>query len=386
MKKRFSVIVSAVLAVAVALGMTIGSCAPGASPTPKAEKATPASPKKPAPPKKIEWTAQTPWPSGMPLFQESAEHFAEKTKELTNGRLVIKMQPAGAIVPALEVADAVNKGTLDIGCGWSGYWKGKFPASPLFSEALGAGAGVFNPAEWLGWWFQGGGAELHQEMYSRKGWNIKVLPPYGICPQEDFAWSHKPIRNLKDFKGLKFRTVGYWGDVLEKVGASVVTLPGEEVYPALERGVLDAAEFSTPSIDKSLGFNEICEYMVVPGIHQACVPLETIVNKDSWEKLPSDLKPLVKAALKETTLWSLSRGIKKDAKAMKFFEKDKSTKVIRLSPKAIRQIKKVGRKVLKKKAEKNPFIAKVVKSRLQFDKVWTPYYNKTVKVMLAGGK
>ncbi len=322
--------------------------------------------------KKLILRAQSTWPAGMPIFQEAAERFANNVSKLTNGRISIEMHPAGAIVPAFEVLEAVNRGTLDLECGWTGYWKGKFPAAPLFSEALGAGAGVFDQLEWYSWMYYGGGMKLLQEMYDRGGFKVKVIHHYGILPSEDLAWSHKPIRKLEDFKGLKFRTVGYWGEVLTKLGASVVTLPGGEVYPALERGVLDAAEFSTPQVDKMLGFHEICKYMLVPGIHQACVPLETVFNRKKWESLSEQDRFLIELAAKESFLWSLSVGIARDAEAIEFFKKH-GTQIIALPPEELKKAKEMGAEVVKKYAEKDPFIAKVVKSRLEFDKMYKGY-------------
>jgi len=177
--------------------------------------------------KPIKWRAQSTWSAGLPVLQEAAEHFAQKVGELSGGRLIIDMNPAGAIVPANELVDAVHKGIVDVSCGWSSYWRGTFPTAPLFG-AVECGP---VPMEYLSWVMSGGGLELWQEMYDRKGYNVKVLPPYSVHGCEDLAWSNKPIRTLEDFKGLRFRTGGYyWGKVLQKMGASVVTLPVPKLF------------------------------------------------------------------------------------------------------------------------------------------------------------
>jgi len=243
---------------------------------------------------KITWRGQSSYTAGLPQLYAPAEHFAREVEKLTDGQLIIKMAPGGSIVPGMEVFDAVNDGTLDIGCTWAGWWVKKFPAAVLFANSYPNGLQM---REMLGWIYTGGGLELWNELY--EGRNIVVLPPYGMLGSENFCWSHKPINKLSDFKGLKFRTMGIWGQCLESLGAHVVTLQGSEVYPSLKKGVIDACEFGTPAIDKKFGFYKICSYLKLPGIHEPCAPLETLVNKKSWGKLPDDLKYKVKVALRD---------------------------------------------------------------------------------------
>jgi len=225
--------------------------------------------------------------------------------------------------------------------------------------------------EMLGWIYTGGGLELWNEMYQGRG--VKVLPPYGILGSENFCWSRKPINSLEDFKGLKFRTVGIWGKCLERLGARVVSLAGGEVYPALERGVIDACEFATPAIDRKLGFQEICKYLKVPGIHEPCAPLETLVNENAWKKLPDSLKLQVEIALKASCFWAMNRALKQDAEAMNFFLQYPGLHVSKLSPEMIEEIKKIGNEELDKYAKKNVFFAKVLTSQRNFRKLVEPY-------------
>ena len=318
--------------------------------------------------KTIVWRAQSSYPAGLPQLYAPAEHFAKVIKQLTNGRLVVKMHPGGAIVPSKEVFDAVSGGTLDMGCTWAGWWIGKFPASVLFGNSFPNGLQM---QEMLSWIYNGGGLELWNEMY--KGHGVVVLPPYGILGSENFCWSRKPINSLADFKGLKFRTVGIWGKCLERLGARVVSLAGGEVYPALERGVIDAAEFATPAIDRKLAFQEICKYLKVPGIHEPCAPLETLVNKKSWNRLPADIKEKVKVALQFSTFYAMNLSMKQDAEAMNFFLKYPGLHVSKLSPGMIARIKTIGRQELDRFARKDAFFARVLKSQRDFRKLVEPY-------------
>lgn len=320
----------------------------------------------------IVWRGQSSYPAGLPQLYQPAAEFAKLVDELSGGRLKIKMQPGGAIVPSKQVFDAVSSGTLDIGCTWAGWWMGKFPAAVLFGNSYPNG---LQTAEMLGWIYTGGGLELWNELYQGQG--VVVLPPYGMLGPENFCWSHKPINSLADFKGLKFRTVGIWGKCLERLGARVVSLAGGEVYPALERKVIDAAEFATPAIDKKLGFQEICAYLKLGGIHEPCAPLETLVNEKSWAKLPDDLKVIVKNALKVSCFNAMNRALKQDAEAMNFFLNHKSLNVTKLSDEMIAGIKKIGDEVLDEYAAKDPVFAKVLASQRDYRKLVEPYADMT---------
>mgnify|MGYP006298720067 FL=1 len=317
---------------------------------------------------KTVWRGQSSYPAGLPQLYAPAEHFAELVEELTDGELVIQMQPGGSIVPSKQVFDAVSTGVLDVGCTWAGWWMGKFPAAVLFGNSFPNG---MQTQEMLSWIFHGGGLELWNEMYD--GHNVVVLPPYGMLGSENFCWSRKPINSLEDFKGLKFRTVGVWGKCLERLGARVVSLAGGEVYPSLERGVIDAAEFATPAIDRKLGFEEICPYLKVPGIHEPCAPLETLVNESSWSKLDDGLKEKVELALRISTFHAINLAMKQDAEAMNYFIKSPKVEVSKLTPEMIEEIKTIGREEMDKMAADNDFFAKVLESQRAFRKLVEPY-------------
>jgi TRAP-type mannitol/chloroaromatic compound transport system substrate-binding protein len=225
--------------------------------------------------------------------------------------------------------------------------------------------------EMMAWIASGGGMELWNEVY--EGHGVKVLHPYAVQGSEILSWSNKPINSLEDFKGLKFRTVGIWGRVLERLGAKVVSLSGGEVYTAMERGVIDALEFNTPQTDMELGLYEIAKYVTLPGIHQPAVPLETLVNERSWEKLPDHLKLIVEMALKETCFESMNETMKQDAEAMQFIRNQKDIVVSKLSPEIIAEIVKLANEELDKDAAVDPMFAKILKSQRDFRKLVEPY-------------
>ena len=304
---------------------------------------------------KITWRMQTSWPKGIEA-QYQADLFAKKVTDMSAGRLTIRSLTAGSVVGGLEVFDAVNQGVIDASHSISSYWIGKEPTAPMFAAVpLGLDA-----LQYLTWYYQKDGMDLWKEMYAK--YNFGFVGPCGLNTAEDFLWSHKPIQNLSDFKGLKIRTVGYWGEIVTKLGARVVTLPGGEVYGALEKKILDAAEFAHPSADLIIGLHQVCKYVHVPGVHQPTTITELIVNKNAWNKLSPDLQEIVKEAAKATTIESWAHCIMEDAKALKKFE-EYGTQIIKLSPQFIQELKKLADETYKEKAQKDPFFAKVYSSQ-----------------------
>ena len=269
------------------------------------------------------------------------------------------------IVPAFEVFDAVSKGVLDAGNSLSTYWMGKMLAAPFFGS-MPAG---MTDVELLCWLYYGGGLELWRELYAPHD----VIPfVAGVIPPESFGWSHKPIRSLEDFEGLKFRTIGIWAEILKDMGVSIVTLPGGEVYPALEKNIIDATEYSTPCVDSMLGFHEICKYMIVPGVHSPGTCIENIVNKDSWEKLPDDLKAIFEADTKELALRVITNWPNLDIEALHNFE-DYGVEIIVLDKEVIAKVKELALEKDKEMAAKDPMYAKVMKSYRDFQGKWDAY-------------
>jgi TRAP-type mannitol/chloroaromatic compound transport system substrate-binding protein len=310
----------------------------------------------------VKWKVQTPWPKAL-WQHKTAEIWAKDIEKISGGRMKIDLFATDEIVPAFEVFNAVQRGTLDAGHTWAGYVIGKYPAATLFA----ATPAFFDLLGYWTWMMAGGGKELWQETYGNA---LKVFPA-GMLFAEGGGWANKKITKLSDFKGLKYRTVLIWGQILSEAGASVVTLPAGEIVPSLQRGTLDAAEFSTPVTDLPLGFHEVAKYWYFPGLHQIAGFVELLVNNKKWEALPPDLKEVVKAANNNQMANALPFWLTADAEAVQKIKKEGKVTILRF-PKEMQQ--DVLERFLKKyDAQKDPMFQKVWKSQKDFMRVYNPY-------------
>jgi TRAP-type mannitol/chloroaromatic compound transport system substrate-binding protein len=249
---------------------------------------------------------QSTWPS-KDIFHEYANDFAKKVNDMTGGDLRIEVLPAGAVVPAFGLLDAVSKGTLDGGHGVLVYHYGKQNALALWGSgpAYGMDAQVL-----LSWHKYGGGKELLTKLYASIGANVQSYP-YGPMWTQPLGWFKKPITKPDDFKGLKFRTVGISIDVFQGLGAAVNALPGGEIVPAMDRGLLDAAEFNNASSDRLLGFPDVSKVYMLQSYHQSGEQFEITFNKTKYDALPAKMKAIidnaVEAASQDLTWKSIDR-------------------------------------------------------------------------------
>lgn len=261
---------------------------------------------------KIRWKMVMPWSKGL-LFYDIASHFADSVRLASAGRLDIKPFSAGELVPAMQSFDAVSTGAAQVGHDWPGYWKGKNEAFvALASVPFGLDAELYNI-----WLYERGGVEMMQDLYGQ--FNLFALPG-GQCGQEMGLSSNKRATKMEDFKGMRIRTPGWFMDIMNNLGASVSPLPGGEVYLALERGVIDAAEFSSPAINYPMGFDDITKYVIQPGVHQPGIQCALFFNKDAYDKLPEDLRWIIDICAKETQLWSYNWINNLNAKAIELFQ------------------------------------------------------------------
>ena len=235
---------------------------------------------------------QSTWPQ-KDIFHEFALDFAKKVNDMTGGDLKIEVLPAGAVVPAFGLLDAVSKGTLDGGHGVLVYHYGKQTALALWGSgpAYGMDANML-----LAWHKYGGGKELLNKLYKSIGANV-VSFPYGPMPTQPLGWFKKPITKPDDFKGLKFRTVGISIDVFTGLGAAVNALPGGEIVPAMDRGLLDAAEFNNASSDRVLGFADVSKVCMLQSYHQNAEQFEILFNKTKYDALPAKMKAIIENAV-----------------------------------------------------------------------------------------
>jgi TRAP-type mannitol/chloroaromatic compound transport system substrate-binding protein len=235
---------------------------------------------------------QSTWPS-KDIFHEYAVDFAKKVNDMTGGDLRIEVLPAGAVVPAFGLLDAISKGTLDGGHGVLVYHYGKQNALALWGSGPGFG---MDAQQLLSWHKYGGGKQLLDKIFQSIGANV-VSFPYGPMPTQPLGWFKKPITKPEDFKGLKFRTVGISIDVFTGLGAAVNALPGGEIVPAMDRGLLDAAEFNNASSDRLLGFADVSKVYMLQSYHQNAEQLEISFNKTKFDALPAKMKAIIENAV-----------------------------------------------------------------------------------------
>ncbi len=263
---------------------------------------------------KVRWTMQTTWAKGW-LLHEMAEDFAQRVSDMSGGNFVIKVLPAGAVVGAMENMDATSKGTLDGWHSWTGYWQGKHPSANFFASI----PMHLEPTMYVTWMYSGGGKQLMQEMYDEMGMNVIVIPG-GLTHPELLAMSNKPLKNVKDFKGLKYRTPGWWAEILKSMGVSVMMVPGVDLYPSLQKGILDALEFSTPIVNKQQGFHEVTKYVAGPGMHQPTCYFELGFNKTKYNALPAEYKAIIQSAAMAMTIQKWSEDITKGVETLEFYK------------------------------------------------------------------
>jgi TRAP-type mannitol/chloroaromatic compound transport system substrate-binding protein len=319
---------------------------------------------------KFKWKMVMPWSKGL-LFYDFAQHFADSVKLASGGRLDIKVFSAGELVGAMETLDAVSKGSAQVGHDWPGYWKGKNENFVSFASVpFGLDAEGYNI-----WLYERGGLEQMQELYGR--YNLVAFPG-GNGGQEMGLFSNKKASTLADFKGMRLRTVGWFMDIMNQAGASVTPLPGGEVYLALERGVIDAAEFSAPAINFPMGFDDITKYVIEPGIHQPSVQCSVFFNKDAWDSLPADLQWIVKIAAKETQLWSNAWIENLNVQAInKFKEK---VEFVTMDDAALSAVAKTTKEYLDNLKAKNPDVKKTLDSQEQFKKDFATWREQRSRV------
>ena len=236
-----------------------------------------------------EYSMATSW-GGGPVLALSAQAFADQFALLTQNKYKLTVFPGGTMGSPLKVTETVRNRVAEVGHRWNGYDWGIEKTTVLF----GGYAGGLNAEEMIHWMYKGGGVELYEE-FRREKFDI-VEFPCGIAPREMGLHSRKRLQTLADFKGLKLRTAGAWAEIASGMGVSTVILPGAEVYPALERGVVDAIEWAQLGVNKSLGFHKIAKYMIMPGIHQPTAVLGCQFNKNIWDSMSDHDRAMAKIA------------------------------------------------------------------------------------------
>lgn len=299
------------------------------------------------------------------LFFESSKYFADRVKAMSNGRLQVEMLPAGAVVPAFEVLDAVHKGVLDGGHTAAAYWVGKNRAAALFGPAPGGPFGM-DHYDYLGWLFDGGGLELYNEFYQKElQRNVIVMPMTSGGPQI-LGWFKKPIKNWEDLKGRKCRETGITAEVFSKSGMKTVNMPGGEIVPAGQRGVIDCAEWIGPAEDMRIGFHTVWKYVYMPSIHESAATVELMINGDVWKKLADVDREIIKSAAMDATLRSRLVSNKANAEALVEMREKHGVKIERTPQDILIKTLEVWDQIAKEESAKNPFFKKVYDSQRKF--------------------
>ena len=303
---------------------------------------------------------QSTWPA-KDIFHEYAQDFAKKVNDMAGGRLKIEVLPAGAVVPAFQLLEAVNKGTLDGGHGVVAYHYGKNSALALWGSGPAFG---MDPNMVLAWHNYGGGKALLDEIYASLNMDV-VSYLYGPMPTQPLGWFKKPVAKVDDMKGLKFRTVGLAVDVFKELGTAVNPLPGGEIVPALDRGLIDAAEFNNASSDRLLGFPDVVKNCMLQSFHQSAEQFEILFNGPKYRALPQELRNIIDYGVQAASADMSWKAIERNSKDYEELKKV-GVKFYKTPDAILRAQLAAWDKTIAKKAGENPLFKKVLDSQKAF--------------------
>jgi TRAP-type mannitol/chloroaromatic compound transport system substrate-binding protein len=321
--------------------------------------ATPADAQAPTDTKTLKM--QSSWPASLTL-QDNFKFFAERVDKLTGGQLKIDALAAGQVVPAFEVLDATNKKVIDGAHSVSYYWVGKNKTATLFASTP-AGPFGMDTMDFMGWLYEGGGLDLWWEFYQKElKLNVVVFPILPAGPQA-FGWFKRPIKNLADFKGMKCRQTGIVAEIFQKMGMQTVNMPGGEIVPSAQRGVIDCAEWVGGVEDLRLGLPQVWKYHYVPGMHESSIVGELIINADVWKGLSAQQQEAIRSATTETfTRWWV-KWQRQNADAIEEMRTKYGTQILRTPPEILVAFLKAWDEIAEKESAKNPFFKKVLDSQ-----------------------
>ncbi len=317
--------------------------------------------------KVFSFTGQSRMPAGN-VFFESLVRACKRAEAASNGRLVFKVHPAGAISPATKELDALHRGVLDFADTCYMYYVDRWPAAAVFT----AKPGGMSPMEKLGWMFEGGGHELVSEML--KDYNVKIINGAGqMAPPEVFLVTNKPLNGPEDLKGIRIRSAGDGAAILDRMGAACSLMPVGEVFEAMHRGVIDAYEVASPAVNWTMGLQEAGKYLYISPVRHPYEWNPFLFNKDKWNELPADLQNIIEAAWREEAFAYYARAIIADLDGLEKFRKA-GMEVLPL-PKSIEDaFMKEAEAFYAERSQKDPFLAKVLESynnyKDTFRKVW----------------
>ena len=313
----------------------------------------------------FEWSCVTSWPPKYPGLGIAVDNLAERVARASGGRLKIKVYGGGELVPAFEAFDAVSRGTVEMGHDASYYHKGKVAAAQFFTSIPFG----MNAAELDGWLHYGGGLELWRELYAP----FNIVPfPCGNTGVQMGGWFNREINSAADLRGLKMRIPGLGGEVIQRAGATPVTMPGSEIYTSLQTGVIDAAEWVGEYNDVAFGLHEAARYYYYPGWQEPGAGLELLVNAGAWASLPPDLQAIVELAAQAITTDMLAEYTHGNALALKQLEDDPNVDVRPFPDDVLRLLKSHTQDIVAELSAKDPMWKKIAESYYAFLETSTP--------------
>ena len=286
----------------------------------------------------LRWRVPVAFSTKLKALGDNVLFVSDTVRNTSNGTMILKPYEPGEIVPPFNIVDAVREGKVPAGYTWIGYDQGKIPASAL----IGAVPFGMEPWEFMAWWFEAGGRELAETLYDK----YQVHPILcGLIGPETAGWFREPINSLADIKGLKIRFAGLGGKVIQRLGASVTMLPGGEIFQALEKGAIDATEFSLPNVDQALGFDRVAKINYYPGWHQTYTSAHLVVNHDVWDALTGTQRHIIDTACTAGVTRNLARAEALQGPILRAFPA-KGIRAIRLPEPILRQLNKVADEVM----------------------------------------
>jgi TRAP-type mannitol/chloroaromatic compound transport system substrate-binding protein len=336
--------------------------------------------------KKFRWKLQSANPAGTPNI-ELLQKLAADIEKMSDGRLKIEVLPSGAIVNPFEELDAVNKGVVECAQWWSDYAFGKHPAGSLFGAPLGGSGSGLDQMAHLAWYMRGGGRALYVEFY-QKVLKTEVVPfLYSADGPECLGWFKKPLTSVDDLLKSRYRiSSGLATDVIRDMGGVPVNMPGQELLPAAQKGIVDAIEWINPANDLKVGLYDIFKYYSLQGLHQAIGIADLFFNGEKWRSLGPDLQAIVETAATGSLMNSLLYFIQANAQALKELTGKHGVTLFPAPPDYAPAFIKSAKRVLAKFEEKDPFFKKVLDSQREFAKLVVPYTRETAKLstLIAG--
>jgi len=316
---------------------------------------------------KLRWKMPIAFATKLPGLGSPAQWVADNLTTASDGSIEVKVFEPGKLVPPFEILQSVSDGKVSAGYTWIGYDQGKVPAVPLFA-AVPFG---LKPWAFTGWYYYGGGHEMLQEVYDNKGFNVHAQL-CGIIGPETAGWYKNPIKSLKDYDGMKIRFAGLGGKVLQKLGASVTMMPGGELFQALEKGTIDATEFSMPAIDQVLGFDKLIKNNLFPGWHQPFTAQYMLINKGDWKKATPAQKALIEASCTAAVTRGLAEGEYLNGAVLAKLAKE-GVNIGTIPDDILKQLNKVTQEVLAEESAADADFKRVLESQQAFEKdynVW----------------